>query len=96
MESNYMTQVAKMLGVELYEEFKTESTERGRFFYGSEVDVHVRFMFDELSLKRYNPDREEWVEDDNMLVKLLYGYCKILKLEKSKENNRNQRLLCMW
>lgn len=55
MESNYMTQVAKMLGVELYEEFKTESTERGRFFYGSEVDVHVRFMFDELSLKRYNP-----------------------------------------
>lgn len=85
MESNYMTQVAKMLGVELYEEFKTESTERGRFFYGSEVDVHVRFMFDELSLKRYNPDRKEWVEDDNMLVKLLYGYCKILKLENQKK-----------
>lgn len=85
MESNYMTQVAKMLGVELYEEFKTESTERGRLFYGSEVDVHVRFMFDELSLKRYNPDRKEWVEDDNMLVKLLYGYCKILKLENQKK-----------
>lgn len=85
MDNNYMTQVAKMLGVELYEEFKTESTERWRFFYGSEVDVHVRFMFDELSLKRYNPDRKEWVEDDNMLVKLLYGYCKILKLENQKK-----------
>ena len=56
---SYIEQVANMLGVELYEEFKIRPTESGKILGCKEIDSTFRFDT-ELVRKGYNDGWSEW------------------------------------
>ena len=66
---NKMTEVAKLLGLELGEEFKIE---------GYEIKYKLTYQ----GLYYYNPSVRNWFYSSKTLDKLLLGYEKIIKLSK--------------
>ena len=82
---NYMKQIAKMLGVELEEEFYLESIEYGCYF----LDDRSKKATFKLSLSGMmtNYHNDEWKSADECLVSLLEGaYTIVKKPWKPKEN----------
>ena len=88
--------IAKMLGVELYEEFKIKTTEYGKLLGTKEIDRVFRFDL-ELVYKGYNDGWSEWYgfDCDKILYYLLLGKYEIIKEEaeaKLKEmESRNEK-----
>ena len=76
-EMNYMNQIAKMLGVELEEEFYLESIEYGCYF----LDDRSKKATFKLSLSGMmtNYHNDEWKSADECLVSLLEGAYTIVK-----------------
>lgn len=76
----YIEQVAKMLGVELYEEFQIEPTERGKLQGVKECNKTFRFDTS-LVFKGYDDGWSEWYgfECDKILYKLILGLYVIRK-----------------
>lgn len=77
---SYIEQVANMLGVELYEEFKIRPTENGKILGCKEIDKTFRFD-SELVYKGYNDGWSEWYgfECERILYRLLLGKYEIVK-----------------
>ena len=80
-KENYIEQVANMLGVELYEEFKIKPTEKAKILGHKEINKVFRFDT-ELVFKGYNDGWSEWYGFDcaKILYDLLLGLYEIVKL----------------
>ena len=79
---SYIEQVAKMLGVELYEEFQIEPTEIAKLQGVKECEKTFRFDIG-LVYKGYDDGWSEWYGFgcDNILYKLIVGLYVIRKGE---------------
>lgn len=82
MNKSYIEQVANMLGVELYEEFKIKPTAYAKVLGCKEYDNSI-FRFDsELVYKGYNDGWSEWYgfNCDKILYRLILGMYEVVKL----------------
>lgn len=86
-DKKYIEQVANMLGVELYEEFKIKPTKRGKSLGCKETDRIFRFDL-ELVYKGHDDGWSEWYgfNCDNILYKLLVGLYEIEKISQQQRN----------
>lgn len=79
-DKKYIEQVANMLGVELYEEFKIKPTERAKIMGYKENNKTFRFDT-ELVYKGYDDGWSEWYgfDCDKILYRLILGLYKIVQ-----------------
>ena len=83
MEKNYIEQVAKMLGVNMLEEFKIQPTKSGSVLGCKEDKNTYRFDLCGLVYKGYNDGWSEWYGGTSrILEKLLLGLYKVVKISK--------------
>ena len=80
-EQGYIAQVANMLGVKLYEEFKIKPTDLGKA-YGVKDDEKIYRFDSELVYKGHHDGWSEWYgfDCDKILYRLLLGKYEIVKL----------------
>ena len=69
MRKNYMAEVAKLLGVELEEEFRITG-----------FPENCRHKLDKRGLWHYNEERDWWDDDSCALTRLLGGAARVIKL----------------
>lgn len=81
-EQGYITQVANMLGVKLYEEFKIKPTDLGKVC-GVKDDEKIYRFDSELVYKGHHDGWSEWYGFgcDKVLYHLLLGKLEIVKLK---------------
>ena len=80
---NYMEQVAKMLDVEMEEEFELKKG----------IDNLYRFKLSRIGLVYFSPSTQMWHEGNRLLVDLLLGKDEIIKIPKPILDNIEKEYL---
>ena len=83
-----MKEIAKLLGVELLEEFTLKVSEHGKSI-GCEINEEITYRIDlELVHKGYNDGYSEWYGwNEKVFYKLCIGLYEVVKIEKENEND---------